>query len=411
MTHQQAEPTAALERLERRLAERLPAEEQHLAADLARDAVECLLGSDGTASTVHEPRPEWRDALFDAVYDALLVVDPDGGAILDANATACELLGYRREELRELQVADIHPYEMPEIRAFAERVREFGRWQTDELTCRHRCGEFIPAELSATPVRYGGQDALLVAARDVRQQKLATLGMTVSQVAHDLRNMLGSTQLLSDCLKRVDDPVVQGVLPRLHRSLERANRLCSVTLAQGRVREPEPQRRRFALAGLVQDVADALGLGHDEEPVWRFEVPAELQVDADPDQLYRVLLNLLRNAMQALQAQPQAGGIIRVGAGRAAGGTEILVSDNGPGLPEPLRREHAGEPARGRGPWTTGSGLGFAICRDLVKAHGGELAVQETGKEGTTFRVWLPDAGARSEPSTTTASASTAERG
>jgi len=389
------------EELRDRLRERLPAEQQHLAETLSREVVESLSRNSAEAREVAGsggPPPEWRDALFDAVYDALLVVDPDCGTILDANATACDLLGYTREELRRLEVADIHPYEMAEIAAFAERVRAFGRWQTDELTCRHRCGQFIPAELSATPVRYGGRDALLVAARDIRQQKLAALGMTVSQVAHDLRNMLGSMQLLSDCLKRVDEPVVQGVLPRLQRSLERANRLCSATLAEGRVREPEPERRRFALAGLVHDVADALGLGHQEEPVWRMEVPGDLAVDADPDQLYRVLLNLLRNALQALQSQGSGAGMIRLTATQGDDGTEICISDTGPGLPEPLRQQ--GLDTAARGPWTTGSGLGLAICRDLMSAHGGRVEIVSSGPEGTTFRLWLPHhaAAAGAEP-------------
>lgn len=376
--------------LEHRFRRYLPGDQQHLASGLAREAVDGLCAAEDSPDAGTEPRPEWRDALFDAVYDALMVVDPEGGAILDANATACDLLGYTRDELRGLEVADIHPYEMPEIRAFAERVREHGRWQTDELTCRHRCGAFIPAELSATPVRYGGREALLVAARDIRQQKLAALGMTVSQVAHDLRNMLGSTQLLSDCLKKVDDPVVQGVLPRLRRSLERANRLCGATLAEGRVREPAPEVRRFALTGLVHDVADALGLGHEEAPVWAVEVPGSLQVDADPDQLYRVLLNLLRNALQAVSTQPGDGGRIAVTARGDDEGTEILVSDTGPGLPEALREKDLDTAARG--PWTRGSGLGLAISADLVRAHGGRFELVETGARGTTFRIWLPAA-------------------
>lgn len=400
MTFREERPPSALEDLERRLRERLPPGLSHLAPALSREAADCLLG----ATAAGGPRPEWRNALFDAVYDALIVIDPEGGAILDANTPACELLGYGADELRRLQVADIHPYEMPEIRAFAERVRAFGRWRTDELTCRHRGGQFIPAELSATPIRYAGREALLVAARDIRQQKLATLGMTVSQVAHDLRNMLGSTQLLSDCLKHVDDPVVQGVLPRLRRSLERANRLCSVTLAEGRVREPEPARRRFALAALVQEIADALGLGHDEDPVWRAEVPGDLQVNADPDQLYRVLLNLLRNAMQALHARPSAGGLIRLAAAQDATGAEIRVSDTGPGLPAALREQ--GLDALSRGPWTIGNGLGLAICRDLVHAHGGQLEVLASGSDGTTFRIWLPHEGTPAGPDTTAATAS-----
>ena len=140
------------------------------------------------------------------------------------------------------------------------------------------------------------------------QRHLADLGLAVSKINHDLRNMLASAQLFSDRLGSLPDPTVQRFAPKLIAALDRAIAYCQTTLAYGRAREEAPARRLVALDRLVDDVADALGLvGHASI---RFEnaVPPNLEVDADPDQLFRVLLNLCRNAVQAMEHRRRYGG-------------------------------------------------------------------------------------------------------
>src|SRR5258708_2613606 len=94
------------------------------------------------------------------------------------------------------------------------------------------------------------------------QQKshLAALGLAVSKINHDLRNLLASAQLFSDRLVSVPDPNVQRFAPQLMRSLERAIAFCQSTLSYGQVREPPPDRRPVALETLVDEVRETLGL-------------------------------------------------------------------------------------------------------------------------------------------------------
>ncbi len=93
-----------------------------------------------------------------------------------------------------------------------------------------------------------------------QKSRLAALGLAVSKISHDLRNMLSSAQLLSDRLITVEDPTVQRLVPKLIASLDRAIRLCARTLDFGQAHEMPPRRKRFALAPLVAEIGDSLGL-------------------------------------------------------------------------------------------------------------------------------------------------------
>jgi signal transduction histidine kinase len=225
------------------------------------------------------------------------------------------------------------------------------------------------------------------------QQKnhLAALGLAVSKINHDLRNLLSSAQLFSERLAKISDPHVQRFAPKLMVALERAIAFCQSTLSYGRVQEPPPDRRPIALEPLVEDVRETLGLDSGARVRWVAAVERGLMVDADPDQLFRILLNLARNAMQALEtrdAKDPGRDQIRV-TGRREGAVAVIeVSDTGPGLSE-RARAHLFEAFQGS--TRTGSvGLGLAIVAELVRAHGGEIRLVE-GTIGATFRLSIPD--------------------
>jgi signal transduction histidine kinase len=225
------------------------------------------------------------------------------------------------------------------------------------------------------------------------QQKnhLAALGLAVSKINHDLRNLLSSAQLFSERLAKISDPHVQRFAPKLMLALERAIAFCQSTLSYGRVQEPPPDRRLIALEPLVEDVRETLGLDATTPVRWIGAVERGLIVDADPDQLFRILLNLARNAMQALEtrdAKDPGRDQIRVTGRREGAVTVIEVSDTGPGLSEKARA-HLFEAFQGS--TRTGSvGLGLAIVAELVRAHGGEIRLVE-GTIGATFRLSIPD--------------------
>ena len=223
-----------------------------------------------------------------------------------------------------------------------------------------------------------------------QKSRLAALGLAVSKINHDLRNLLASSQLLSDQLASVPDPRVQRFAPKLMRSLERAIAFCQSTLSYGKVQEPAPDRRVIAVEPVVAEVRETAGLSPDASITWIAAIERGLRIDADPDQLFRVLLNLVRNAAQAMESVSGDAGVrqIRI-TGRREGAVAILeVSDTGPGVPAKVR-EHLFEAFRGAGR-PGGSGLGLAIAAELVRAHDGDIQLVE-GTLGATFRITIPD--------------------
>ena len=224
-----------------------------------------------------------------------------------------------------------------------------------------------------------------------QKSRLANLGLAVSKINHDLRNLLASAQLFSDRLAKIPDPGVQRFAPKLMHALERAIAFCQSTLSYGRLQEPPPDRRQILLEPLVEEVHETLGLGADGPIRWISAVERGLIVEADYDQLFRTLLNLARNAVQAMESRENRDpgrDQIRITGRREGAVVVIEVSDTGPGF-SPMARAHLFEAFQGS-TRTGGSGLGLAIAAELVRAHGGEIRLVE-GTIGATLRLTIPD--------------------
>jgi len=120
---------------------------------------------------IQEPLRE-SEQLFHTIFrycnDAIFIVDPARDSIFDVNPKACTLLGYSREELLRMPMSAIHPREMPQILRFAQRVEQVGYGWMDELSCRTKAGEVIPAEMSASRIDLEGRVYMLGLVRDVR---------------------------------------------------------------------------------------------------------------------------------------------------------------------------------------------------------------------------------------------------
>ncbi len=221
-----------------------------------------------------------------------------------------------------------------------------------------------------------------------QREHLAQLGAAVAKISHDLRNILTVATLLADRLESSADPAVKRTAPKLLSSLSRAVNLCEGTLAFGRAEEAPPALMRIDIATLVADVIEHERLSADVEDVTlTADVPPGLMVRCDPEQLYRVLGNLIRNARQAI-AGTGAHGEVTIKAGEGDTSWWITVSDTGPGLPKKAL-DHLFTPFQG-GARKGGTGLGLAIAAELVRGHGGTLELEETGPEGSTFRITLP---------------------
>jgi len=226
-----------------------------------------------------------------------------------------------------------------------------------------------------------GMQLRLVAALK-QKDRLATLGTAVAMINHDLRNMLSAAVIVSEGLSQSDDPKVQRFAPRLIEAINRAVRLCEMTLDYTREGGGAPQLAETSLREIVDAAADdALASVNDNGTVIN-HVPAELSLKADQDQLFRLFANLMRNALQAGAAT------VTVDYQTADGFVLADVADDGPGLPprarDQLFRPFAGSARPG------GTGLGLAIAREIALGHKGNLTLLDSGAEGTAFRVKLP---------------------
>lgn len=225
----------------------------------------------------------------------------------------------------------------------------------------------------------------------IQKAHLASLGLAVAKVSHDLRNMLTSAQLISDRLGQVEDPTVQRFAPKLFTSLDRAINFLNETIKYGKAQELTPRRERLRLADVVSDVSEQMQMLVRGRAVFTTLVGPDTLIDADREHLNRVLTNLIRNAVEAFRPERSdiaAAGSITVSAQSDQRACVITVADNGPGIPQAIRSKlfEAFQSADRQG----GTGLGLAICAELVHAHGGTIEVAETGDRGTTFRVIIP---------------------
>jgi signal transduction histidine kinase len=235
------------------------------------------------------------------------------------------------------------------------------------------------------------QDSL---ARELNEKKhLAALGLAVAKINHDMRNMLTSAQLLSDRLANLDDPLAQRLAPKLVATLDRAIRFCQATLAYGQAVDDPPNPAPFPLRGLVGEVIEMVRPSDHGEIEFINLVAEDFEIAADREQMFRALMNLVRNSAEALENMTAESGRlkqIRVSAERADNCVTIEVEDNGPGVPQGAREKLFTPFSSGR---SGGSGLGLVIASDLVHGHGGEIElVASPGKrEGrTVFRITLP---------------------
>jgi signal transduction histidine kinase len=209
-----------------------------------------------------------------------------------------------------------------------------------------------------------------------RNARLAALGTAVAKISHDLRNILSSALLVADRLHESEDPEAKRAARTLIPAVERAAQLVSRTVDFAREGPPAITRSAVRVRELVDEATQVLrpeevGITVDNE------VPENLVLALDRAQIYRVLVNLMRNAVEA------GADALSLSILNGRGSTKLSVCDNGPGLP--LRvQDNLFKPFTGSGRYG-GTGLGLAIARDLIRAHGGELVLDSTGPRGTVF--------------------------
>ncbi|MBI2880421.1 MAG: PAS domain S-box protein [Candidatus Tectomicrobia bacterium] len=361
---------------------------------------------------VRESEERFR-SLVERAGDAVFLHDREG-RFIDVNQQACESLGYSREELLGLRLPDVEMNFIPENLERLERQMEAGRSVTLEAVHRRKDGGTFPVEVRLGPVDLRGRRLFLALIRDVterkraqemwvRNEKLAALGRLTAGAAHEILNPANIIGLHAQGLiGRPDDPkAVVKSGHTIYESVKRIARICSGLRRFSR--EEEPAITRFDLPETIRETVSML------EPQVRMadvtlslEFPEEpLTLEADRNQISQVLVNLINNALDAMQA----GGNIRL---RAAGfqrdgapWVRISVRDEGAGIP-PETLPRIFDPFFTTKEMTQGTGLGLSIVHGIVEDHRGGIEVESEVGKGTAFHVELPaQSAARSDASRT----------
>lgn len=220
-----------------------------------------------------------------------------------------------------------------------------------------------------------------------QRARLAQLGEAVARISHDLRNILSSAEMVSARLASEEDPRVRAIGERLVRAVSRGVNLTEATLKYGKAEEKAPDPRTLALRPAVEDAAAEAG-AFERELSWRNEVPGDACIRFDAEHLHRILVNLIRNALQATETADAP--LLSVTLEERAGALAMRIADNGAGVPaaaqETLFRPFAHAGAH------KGTGLGLSIARELARANHGDVILAETGAAGSVFEVRAPRA-------------------
>lgn len=344
-------------------------------------AVETLFAPPGrTLQVMARPRYESGDFIEIVLDEAPLKRALDDFAARFARVSLLVLAAFGAIMYAALSAAFVGP--MRELTRAIERFRDKPEDVSIAFPRSRRVDEIGRAQRATADMAEQVRNALR------QKDRLAALGAAVARIGHDLRNMLSTAQLVADRLAKSEDPAVQLLAARLERTIDRAAGLATSTLKYGRADEAAPQLQPVNVAHAAEEAAaDALMSFGDIS--YRADIEEELVCVADPDQLHRVLVNLIRNAGQAMQASTGENRSVIVRGFRDDGRVQIEVVDHGAGVREALL-PRLFEPFVSAAPEAGGAGLGLAIARELTRAMGGELELTRTGAAGSTFRITLP---------------------
>jgi len=368
----------------------LKAELQHLKMQL-----------DAEVQERHAVEQVWKTSerrlrqIFEYSNDAIFVIDPKRDRILEANPRAIEMLGYSHEELiHSIQVSTIHPEEIPQLLAFSESVLAKGHGWTNELSCVTKSGRSLWTEISASVIPFEGEDCIITLVRDITERKqaqaamarLAEIGELAAMIVHEVRTPLTTVLLGLESFRSLDLPERSQM--RLSQALDEADRLkrlLSEILQYAR--EQTLELCNIDLCAFVAELQPTMmELPAARDRFIHVELPSsEVWVRGDRNKLKQVFINLIANACEA----SDKGSRITWCINKAAQLNQVCISVHNGGNPIPADvLAKLGEPFFTTK--STGNGLGVAIVKRIIEAHGGQFDIQSTPEVGTTARVLLP---------------------
>ncbi|MBM18602.1 MAG: PAS domain-containing sensor histidine kinase [Stappia sp.] len=352
-------------------------------------------------------------SVLDTAVDGIVVMD-DRGRIILYNKACETLFGYTADEVRGKNVKVLMPadyarahdgYVSNYLSTGEKKIIGIGR----EVRARHRDGTEFPIELSVGEAKTPDGRQFIGIMRDIRSRKqverrvaelqsqlvsatrISALDEMGAAIAHELNQPLTAIMLYLQAAKRKvaaesNDGKLVEIVDKGVREAERASQI--IQRMRRFVEKREPERRQVFVPRLIEESLELVQLGTAVDGLSvEIDVPEELpEISIDPVQIQQVLINLLRNAVQAVREAS----IRRIGVSAAAQDHDIVIriTDSGGGVPAEvvptLFKAFSGQ-RKG------GLGLGLAISRSIAQNHGGDLSVEPKGSElGAAFVLRLP---------------------
>jgi PAS domain S-box-containing protein len=365
---------------------------------------------------VRESEERYRTLLENHVDGVSVVAD---GKIVLVNRRICELTGYAAEELlgrlpSDFVVAEDRSRAAERIAAIADGAEE----GVGEYTLLGKDGRETPIDVASRRIHYGGEPALLSVVRDISERKRAlelaqqhheelvhvsrlnTMGEMASGLAHELNQPLAAVGMLAEtCLIKLkstarDDAEVSPILEKIRDQTVRIGQI--IHRLRRLVKKESFSRETIRVDEIIDDVLMLLNSElRDDDVAVDVQLPDDLPVvRGDTIQLEQVILNLVRNAVEAMREDESGRREIVLQASASERGTvEIAVRDTGPGMSEEAVRQVFDAFFTTK---SEGMGMGLAICQSIIEAHGGKISISNNSDRGVTFRIALPQAGEES---------------
>lgn len=375
---------------------------------MARDGV---IDQDEDNAAVSEAR---LASVFDTAADGMVVIN-DRGQVLAFNKACERLFGYEAADLLGRNVSRLMPHDHAVahddyltnyLQTGERKIIGIGR----EVMARHKDGTVFPIELSVGEAATPCGRQFIGILRDLRSRKqmedrlaktqaqllhmtrISALDEMGAAIAHELNQPLTAVLLYLQSVSRkakaeaLLDPMILDVIDKAVREAERAGEI--IQRMRQLVEKKAPTRQVIDVEDLVRTCLEMAELGAgDARSFMRAAIEPDLPpLKADPVQIRQILINLLRNAREAVTDRPDRKVVLAVR--RIGERLEMRVTDNGPGVPEELVE---GLFRAFTGAKHKGVGLGLAISRSIAQNHGGDLRL-ETGSdgEGASFVLTLP---------------------
>jgi two-component system sensor kinase FixL len=350
--------------------------------------------------------------------DAIISKTVDG-RVTSWNRGAERMFGYVADEMIGGPIAVLAlPGREDEMPAILARIRAGERVEHFETERRHKNGASVLVSLSVSPIHNArgevvgaskvardisaarqASDALKLAQARLQEQhlelmhaaRLGELGQMAATLAHEINQPLSAIKAYLQGSQRIilrdDEPSRLKVQDALLRAVDQTDRAGEVVRRLRQFAKPnDGVQSRQSIDQILEDAAMLATLDAGQRGVTVDLNPrlGQAMVMADRIEIQQVLMNLIRNAIEAMEGQPRCE--LQLGARQASDAIEVSVSDTGPGLPSDVR-ERLFTPFVTTKP--NGMGIGLSICRKIIEGHGGRLWAEDNVRGGTTFRFTL----------------------